>query len=651
MNKNFKNISTKPHYESGTWGSHKSIFAYFIYKLIFLLRYLSPLQWIKEKFRKHKKKDNTTSANRLDPKARLDFHAQYTELYLMAILILSILSYYFQSNLMSLEPIKWLILFLSCLLLVESIVWVSYYMVFRVLMERKLIVYDEAEYLVGFPVALITQIYLISIIVDALTPSTTLALLFRIGSKVPSGLPQYVELLLGIIGLFYLALVIASLIKIVPAIPVWRRPNVTVIGSGDVVSQRILPTLLKIYSPNQIAVVSDFIKDDLRSYLTSNKIEHKSVLKNEERESIYTHEQRDRIKNEIVKYVIARSTYAIIATPSDEHFPYILALANEGIKFAVEKPVCVALPQLHALKSDARALMDGGFLLSYYWLEKGLPLNYFLTLNPTYRDLLLVETSNDTLDTPSSFSYVKKALGKEELIVIEFLEGDESEDRFWTEIPETGGMIAETLIHPFTMVKNVIGIEKEIKFHNQSWIKIQERQDLVSKKYNRSIGPTYVDLVGQVALEEGKKGVQDSHKAVCKIRIRAGKYANRKKRIMHIIYENGKIIADFDEQKCSVYINEYERITIKLKHDGKYETQQLLFHEFMQKGWKGLRYDDFPSQVDVLISGLNISPDESKIKIMKYDQFNYWLDNNLLFDGGCMQIGKTNYEDRFGPIL
>jgi hypothetical protein len=233
-------------------------------------------------------------------------------------------------------------------------------------------------------------------------------------------------------------------------------------------------------------------------------------------------------------------------------------------------------------------------------------------------------------------SYLKKCLGDVTLVVAEFLEGEETLDRFWTEIPETGGMIAETLIHPFTMVKNIVGVGKKIEFSKISWVRTKERQKTIHENYNRNIGPTYADLIG--------------HVDECQIRIRVGKYTNEKKRIMSAIYQNGKIIADFDRQECSVYLHKKIRVCIGLKHTGKYETQQLLFHEFMQKGWKGLRFDGFPNQVDVLLSCLEISPGDSEILTMERDKFNSWLNENLLFDSGELKITMSKIDDRFGPL-
>lgn len=631
-----KKISTKPHYESHTWGDQSSIVSKFIYYILYLLRYLSLLQFLKLLFRSFSKNRNKSkSKDRLDSKSRLDFHARYTEIYLIFVLSLSVFIYNAQKFLASDHHI--FIVLISLLFLVESIIWVVYYMLFRILMEKKLTIYDEAEYLIMLPVVITSQLFFISIIFPDLTPIEILSLMFNVGNAVQNkpDVPEIIPSLVGIAGLFYITIIIASLIKIVPPIPVWRRPNITIIGSGDVVSQRILPTLLKLYSPKQISVASDYIDHNFRSKLKKEKIDFLTV-KEGQQNGFYTHEEREKIKKNIVNYVISRSSYAIIATPSDEHFPYIIALANEGIRFAVEKPVCVAIPHLDSLASSSSELMNTGFLFSYYWLEKALPLNYFLSLNPVYRDLLKIKTSNQTLDTPSSFSFEKRNLGKPNLIVIEFLEGDESEDRYWTELPETGGMVAETLIHSMSLVNNILGFHEKIEVIKSFWLRNDERHQNILRKHCKNIGPTYVDILAKIDQ--------------CDVRIRVGKYTDYKKRTMHVIFDNGKITCDFDDQVCNVYKKDNTNcIEIELKHKGRYETQLLLFHEFMLRGWRGLRFDDFPSQLQTIRNCFDVLPCQSNIINIRRDSLNNWLHENLLFVNGIMMINRNSISERLGP--
>ena len=502
-------------------------------------------------------------------------------------------------------------------------------------MERKLTIYDEAEYLIVLPIVIFTQVFLVSFIFPLISPLEVLSLLFNLGNISGKSVPLNISLPLGVAGISYITVIIASLIKIVPSIPVWKRPNLTIIGSGDVVRERILPSVLKLYRSKQISVASDFIDDSFKKYLKAEKISYYS-FHDTSKIGFYTHQEREEIKNNIIAYIKSRSSYAIIATPSDEHFPYIISLANEGIKFAVEKPICVATPHVITLKNADSTLMESGFLLSYYWLEKALPLNYFLTLNPSYRDLLNIRTFNETLDTPSAFSFEKRKLGKAVLFVMEFLEGNENENRFWTELQETGGMVTETLIHPISLIKNVLGCNLKLEIKKGVWIRNEERHRSVLQKHQKDIGPTYVDMVGNAG--------------GCNLRIRVGKYTNYKRRILHIIYENGKITCDFDKQSCIVYKgNNISCIELQLKHKEKYDTQMLLFHEFMQKGWKGIRFDDFPSQLNSISECLDIFPDESSIKNIKREDLNNWLHANPLFNNGSMTINTSNVEDRFGP--
>src|SRR6202044_4185272 len=101
------------------------------------------------------------------------------------------------------------------------------------------------------------------------------------------------------------------------------------------------------------------------------------------------------------------------------------------------------------------------FVMSYYGLEKALPLNYFLTLNPRIGPL--IETDCE----PQKISLLHQQLGALRNIAISFEEPEETERRIWTEVKENGGMVGETLIHPLTLVIQLA--HHELKLQQQLW--------------------------------------------------------------------------------------------------------------------------------------------------------------------------------------
>ena len=132
-------LSTKPHYESYTWGSQRSLFAQLFYQFVYILRFLSPLQWYKTIWRKLNESTSTS-----DGKERKDFHAIHTEYYLLVVMFLALSVYFFNGIVQSyvlnhhsqlygrLSTLKTVVL---VWLVVESIMWVFYYMLLRILIE------------------------------------------------------------------------------------------------------------------------------------------------------------------------------------------------------------------------------------------------------------------------------------------------------------------------------------------------------------------------------------------------------------------------------------------------------------------------------------------------------------------------------------
>jgi hypothetical protein len=64
------------------------------------------------------------------------------------------------------------------------------------------------------------------------------------------------------------------------------------------------------------------------------------------------------------------------------------------VAFAIEKPIVGNRAELESIKTYDQDIMSNGFLLSYYRLERALPLNYFLTLNANHRDFLDISTGD-----------------------------------------------------------------------------------------------------------------------------------------------------------------------------------------------------------------------------------------------------------------
>ncbi|RBW49274.1 Gfo/Idh/MocA family oxidoreductase [Marinobacter sp. F3R11] len=590
----FSKVSTKPHYESYTWGKHRSIFASVLYWLIFLLRILSPLQWIKLIFRKRQAANN-------DEKERVDFHAMHSEIYLLVVLCLSLAFYFVPPFIPAMPGIPGAIISglgvlsyaIAALLLFESVMWLFYYMLLRILIEKHLTIFNEAEYFIALPFVLATQFFLLAGLLDV-GVSEVLALALNLdfeGYQTSSS----AQLTIGTFGYVYTALIIANIINLIPAIPVGRRPNITIIGAGDVVQHRMLPALLaeKLYLPGQVAIISDRIDQGFQDQLRKDGVAYQ-VLKS-------SSSSEEKVQ-EVIKFIKKRSSYAIVATPTESHFGYVSALAKEGIVYGVEKPLVATAAELRVLGQCQDQLMERGFLFSYYWLEKALPLNYFLTLNPQYHRFLdiKVKSSPDAGPAgPDALAYLRLQLGKLVSVDITFFEG--KDPRAWSLTKQTGGLFFETLIHPITLLSHVLDEPMQLERLHAEWFLLDTLPEVFNSTASdlNDYGASYVSLRSQPG-------------AACAINVRTGKYMSVKERSMVIRFENGVIRMNLDTRQCSITCpgaGSLADVAISVRHgtaDGetslKYDVQMTLFDSFVhnQGYWSAQRYDDYPGQIDVL---------------------------------------------------
>lgn len=607
ITKFLEQLSTKPHYESYTWGSHRSLFAHIFYQFVYVLRFLSPLQWYKTIWRKLNENNSTN-----DGKERKDFHAIHTEYYLLVVMVSALSVYFFNSIVQSyilthcirvyglLQASKMIVL---VWLLVESIIWVFYYMLLRILIEKRLSIFNEAEYFIVLPVVLFTQIILFAGIFNVQLSDISTAL-FNLPYD-SSELSSDTRIGIGLLGYIYTVLIIANIINLIPALPVRRRPNITIIGAGDVVEKRILPALMEqnLYSAGQLSIASDTIGEDFKEYLKANGIKYFEAIS-------YSHtkqrsfSKRNKIRQDIANFVAKRSSYAIIATPTEEHFPYMTALAKKKVVFAIEKPIVGNRAELETIKNYGQDIMSNGFLLSYYWLEKALPFNYFLTLNANYRDFLDITTGDDPtkFTSPNTLAYIQQRLGSPKSVNITFYEHEET--RVWALLKETGGFYYETFIHPITLLYHTLGKEFDSSVLSADWYTTENAQEYFTDQKDE-LGANFIHL--------------QNTKGKCKIDIKAGKFTGQKRRCMTVVYDSGRIDVDLDDMTCNVHWfaggeNSITKIAIKKEYNKPYAVQMRLYDLFINESgkWVGQRFDDFPSQYKVLEEMLDILKDETQ---------------------------------------
>jgi len=342
---------------------------------------------------------------------------------------------------------------------------------------------------------------------------------------------------------------------------------------------------------------------------------------------------------------VSHSQFAIIAVPTPFHLEYMIALHREGIRFAVEKPLVGGEAELALIRQPPfAAVFENAFVLSYYWLEKALPLNYLLTSNPAYRLLLDFEPAVRT----SEMELMVSRLGRLQSIAVEFLEGAEPFERSWSELQETGGMVMETLVHPLTLVLNVARRAADLDFASGIWEwrptvvwrRDRERTEEVRRRLGQEIGATAITLEGQL-------------RGGARVYIRCGKYSvNEPSRFMVAAYENGWITCDLSAMITRV-LDRQERILLEIgnksvlrsqkqrtisskQHETaeeqpfKYQQQIDLVNTFFADGWGGLRFDDYPGQLTVLEELVRIAKKSPPAKAVREWERNFERDAPLL---------------------
>ena len=469
-----------------------------------------------------------------------------------------------------------------------------------------------------------TQVFLLACVFRGVPLADIVGVLFNGPTAVDAKIGPNAKIGLFLMGQIYLVVIIASLIRVVPEITVRRRPNITVIGYGDVVKERMLPALRDLYSPQQLAVAADFISAEDRRDLESQGIHCLSVCSRPRSGGGGAEKTSSEVLDAIGRFVGQRSSFAIVAVPTSAHLEYVLRLSRLDVKFAVEKPIVFSEAELRLLRDRAdEGLFSKAFVLSYYWLEKALSLNYVLTLNPAYRQLLRVRSPHVHDPSPSAIEEHVRTLGALKSIAIEFIEGAETEQRVWSEFRSTGGLVAETLIHPFTLAMGLARactpFDETVQWSVSAgirWFRDRDRAREMVRHHHGQINVTFLEMRGELNRE-------------IDVYIRCGKYIDNgqaTKRCLVAVYEHGYVTSDLDGLVTRVFDSRGRTILtvenikdLNGKHGGeyqKYEHQMALVHRFFSRDWTGFRFDDYPAQLDVIHELIKISrrmPLESEI--------------------------------------
>jgi hypothetical protein len=586
----FDLVATFPRRGAMIWSGKRSILASIVFTSIFLARLLSPLQWHKYIVRRRASVSATDG-----PQQRADFHAARTEWYFIWILaFLGLLS--FLLTLLAELPPQMAASFLVVAkvvawpLFIESLVWVLYYGSMRGFIERDYNIYHRAEYLLAMPVVFCVAVTAFTVISGKSFWACT-ALFFDHGEQFGFSDQQ---LLLGHASfvLFFVVTVTYLVAQFPQAhIKSETRPDadITVIGAGDVVANRILPALLKSKIPNaSISILTERVAPGYEYRFRKYDVPVKIISNNT---GIASEVQRCRAP-------------VLIATSTGSHLSLLKAILQENknaealtsrVRLAIEKPLIGP----GELGGFLKVLKDYGrgnvFALSYYYQEKGLALVYLLTREPSYESYLLLPPVGR-----SALRTLIRNLGSLERISGAILEGAErsplDKNRMWILDPAQGGIAYEMLVHLLMLTQVCLA---ELSGNKLSLLTLDMVE--VSNAISRNAPPPILNMQWPTALSLTGKAKEVDVELVC------GKYVPQQYRCRKLVIKlkNGQISCDFDDQSVCITDSVGQRITsLQLRSefaDLRYSVIIDLARKFFARGfWAWTRNDGLAAQLCAL---------------------------------------------------
>lgn len=525
-------ISTKPNIYSWRWKGQPSILAFILLYIIYMVRLFSLLQILKKIYRVAVTKLKSYYSIDKESK-RVNVPPIFVELYFIGCCIVCFL----------INPDSSYSHYISAYFLIETTVWVLYYHIFRRFYEERYAIMHSLEYLVTLPVVILIQSKCIAILEN---DTLTNALISILNPNLASS--PYICLL----SILYTAIIFGIIITNLPLEKIKESNSrlfyITILGAGDVVQNRLLPAIKK-YIGDKLIVIFD-------PEITT---EHKELIKGKKGMIQYKVPDNSRI----IDNDILNSHILWIATPSHLHLKLIEQWIERGVFIVVEKPII-------SLKSEQRTLehfmasnaWNRVFSLSYYYLEKALPLTYLF--NPySFYEKYLSFNGKERAEILGVFANVGK------ITDVELFLFEQQDNRTWLADDKNGGQYLETFIHLALLNHMIFGIDRH--FTNLTW-KIGD--------YKQKLG-TYIEC-------HGKDNNANFH-------LYMGKFMPEKKRCGRIVYEEGILNIDFENSNCSYLHNTNHSLNFTISLNNTEWTKYGVQLDMVRRCYKE---DIIPSSID-----------------------------------------------------
>ncbi len=498
---------------------------------------------------------------------------------------------------------------LNIYFIIESFTWIMYYSVLRRFFEGNYSIYHVLEHLpiiiMLIPMQAIAYAKL-GINEAAMQQAEAIETPWKKILEVLLGQASEHQVLFSVIGFIYSAIVISMILSMFPAENVKAgNPDTMIIGAGDVVKNRLLPALLKrenilpehnrgtidIYDlDNAGKTYKKWMDNDEGSEDSDTCIKWKSLgFKTEDNvRSIFSLIDQKPAKGDKVAWV---------CTPSDTHW-YYLNLLLEKVNFVVmEKPVASGMSDLAHFEEFANdENREKVFFLSYYLLEKGLPLTFLCRPRKLYLNYLKVYRVVDDLPDYSMDkdnekdrkkkkekekarkalieefynSYIKA--GKVKRFSMRILEGKDER-----KLPE-GGQWTDTFIHNVIIASMFLGAPST--WSKENWISTDAKNGHIELKAVAESGADIHLTVKKSDEYKGGNKIQDAD----------------------IEFADGSIFKVNFDKKYVVNTSHEPPIALAVpqKLGGKYDVQCAMVYDCYANSIKNSEVDGLYLQLDAL---------------------------------------------------
>lgn len=408
-------ISTRPNLTSWKWKGSTSILAFIILHFVYVSRICSLLQILKFVYRKIAKYTSVDKASK-----RPNVPSYFVEIYFI---IWAALLFIIPAELSIIRPLSYYFLF-------ESLFWLLYYFFFRRFFEERYAIMHSLEYIVVLPLLITIQAKCISILSNCDIKYAFTTMFF----------PQKDDnIYVIILSVFYAALIFGIFLSNLPIEQVKEkgnyRFNISIMGNGDIVQTRLKQAISKLNPPRHIAILD--VKPPKQEIEVIEKTKFQHYI----------------ISDETMKHVLS-SNILWIATPPHNHINYLNKFIN-SVFIAIEKPLVTNENELAFIKRlYNNGLWRNVFCLSYYYLEKALPLTFLYSPTTYYEKYL----NFNGLKRQDILSYFEQ-LGPLKSIELTLYEGKDTRD--WVDCAKYGGHMFETFLHLAVIARSVTGIDSD----------------------------------------------------------------------------------------------------------------------------------------------------------------------------------------------